>query len=146
MKDKQLTAKRQMFCWHYVEDCGGNGAEAYRRAYPLCKSGHKESASFLLTIPNICTEIERLRAIRKGKCIKNREQRQRFWSDTMESAPNICDKLRASELLGRSEADFTDNINSRTDDKPTELSEDERKRALEASKAVTGPVLSKETA
>jgi hypothetical protein len=41
---------------------------------------------------------------------KTRQERQKFWSDLMDSDENIRDRLKASELLGRSEADFTDKV------------------------------------
>lgn len=40
--------------------------------------------------------------------LKNRTKRQEFWSFMMETAERDTDRLKASELLGRSEADFTD--------------------------------------
>ena len=65
-----------------------------------------------------------------GKIIASREQRQAFWTGvffgeigtilkkkvgeggeetTITMSPKMSDRLKASELLGRSEADFTDN-------------------------------------
>ena len=46
--------------------------------------------------------------------IANRRARQQFWTEVMMSTDgvNMSDRLRASELLGRSEADFTDNVNA----------------------------------
>jgi len=43
--------------------------------------------------------------------IANRERRQKFWSETLEDENiKIEARLKASELLGRSEADFTDKL------------------------------------
>ncbi len=61
MPEQPLTAKRQAFCQEYCIR-GHNGAEAYRRAYPKCKSGHKENASRLLTFDNVKQEISRIDA------------------------------------------------------------------------------------
>jgi len=41
---------------------------------------------------------------------KDRTERKKFWSDIMDTAEKTGDRLKASELLGRSEADFTDKI------------------------------------
>ena len=50
--------------------------------------------------------------IRTKKAIATREDRQAFWTKTMQGkgkpAPTMTDRLKASELLGRSEADFID--------------------------------------
>ncbi len=37
---------------------------------------------------------------------KTREERKIFWSDVMDSDSKTNDKLKASELLGKTEADF----------------------------------------
>jgi len=41
---------------------------------------------------------------------KNIDARKKFWSDMMVLAEKDGDKLKASELLGRSEADFSDTL------------------------------------
>lgn len=41
---------------------------------------------------------------------KDRDERKKFWSEVMDTAEKTGDRLKASELLGRSEADFTDKI------------------------------------
>ena len=52
------------------------------------------------------TEVRRRR-------IATRQQRQQFWTKTMnDDSLNMGDRLRASELLGKSEADFVDVIKS----------------------------------
>lgn len=43
--------------------------------------------------------------------IANRQQRQEFWSSVMNDAEvDLSVRLRASELLGKSEADFTEKV------------------------------------
>ena len=39
---------------------------------------------------------------------KTKDQRKVFWSDMMDQGQKDGDRLKASELLGRAEADFTD--------------------------------------
>lgn len=47
----------------------------------------------------------------RPKTIATRQQRQQFWTDVMNDDGEIMTvRLKASELLGRSEADFTDNL------------------------------------
>lgn len=41
---------------------------------------------------------------------KSSKERKEFWSEIMDTAEKPSDRLKASELLGRSEADFTDTI------------------------------------
>ena len=69
----------------------------------------------------------------KAKSVANRSVRQKFWSDMMqdEDTPKQ-ERLRASELLGRSEADFTDNIANTVPDQSQTLTKDEQVEALRA--------------
>lgn len=47
----------------------------------------------------------------KAKRIANRKERQQFWTAMMDNKKaGAGNRLRASELLGRSEADFTDKV------------------------------------
>jgi len=57
--------------------------------------------------------------------VMSRVERQAFWTKVIKDnliddngaiQLNMADKLRASELLGRSEADFTDNLNSKNEE------------------------------
>lgn len=89
--------------------------------------------------------IARIDAKTRAESVKSRKVRQEFWSDAMDNAPNWGDRLRASELLGRSEADFTDNINTGANDKPIPLTDNQHTAAKAAAKAATRPRLAKET-
>ncbi len=52
--------------------------------------------------------------------IATRSQRQAFWTEIYnDQTKNMADRLRASELLGRSEADFVDVHQTKGDDAPT---------------------------
>jgi len=50
-----------------------------------------------------------------GRIIASREERQEFWTNVFygkeEDNTKMSDRLKASELLGKSEADFTENVN-----------------------------------
>lgn len=54
---------------------------------------------------------------------KDRDERKQFWSEMMDTADRSSDRLKASELLGRSEADFTDKIGVGALDSDGELKE-----------------------
>ena len=50
----------------------------------------------------------------RPKGIADRQERQQFWTSVMRDVrKNMKHRLKASELLGRSEADFTENMNHR---------------------------------
>ena len=105
MTERPLTNKQQAFCREYVKDSNGSQA-AIRAGYST--AGAKVRGSELLTLRNVTQEISRIQAGYREKHVKDRQQRKEFWSQTMDTAPNMCDRLRASELLGKSECDFID--------------------------------------
>ena len=102
-KPRPLTPKQLKFIKFYC----GNATDAARKAgYKSPKlSGHEN-----MTKPNILKLIKNREDKRNNPKIKSREQRQAFWSKMMDNAEKDSDQLKASELLGRSEADFTDKI------------------------------------
>ena len=68
---------------------------------------------------NLMTKSDTLEAIRNRentetrRRIATRQQRQQFWTRTMtDESVSMGDRLRASELLGKSEADFIDVVKS----------------------------------
>lgn len=103
-KKKPLTAKQQAF----VDAYAGNGTEAARIA------GYKGSDNTLaqvarenLTKPHIKKAIQERDKPAQKKRIADREERQSFWSTVMKSKKeSMKDRLKASELLGKSQADF----------------------------------------
>lgn len=64
---------------------------------------------------NVLAEIQARDDFAAKQGVKSRVERQRFWSRIMDD-PNEAtrDRLKASELLGRSFADFTENIQQDT--------------------------------
>ena len=106
-KKKKLTVKQKRF----IEFYNGNGVDAARKA------GYKGNDNTLQAVakenllkPLIKEAIEKREAKFLNRGIKNREERQKFWSDMMDDAKQDRDKLKASELLGRSNSDFTEKI------------------------------------
>jgi len=68
----------------------------------------------------------------RSRVIATREQRQLFWTNTMvDPEASMSDRLRASELLGRSNGDFTEKLITSSIDKELEtLSDDEIKQRI----------------
>jgi len=98
----KFTTKQQRFIDFY----DGNATGAARKAGYL-----QAERSGLQNVGNyrILAEIKKREQKRNNKHIMSREERQEFWTEMLKTAEKDSDRLKASELLGRSEADFTDN-------------------------------------
>jgi phage terminase small subunit len=100
----ELTLKQRKF----VEAFKGNATEAARVA------GYKGNDVTLAAVgaenlrkPQILEAIRQRNAGEQKKRIATREDRQAFWTGIMrDEAKELRDRLKASELLGKSEADF----------------------------------------
>lgn len=103
-----LTARARKF----AEVFAGNGTEAARAAgYSGNDYSLATTAGRLLR--NV--EVRKLIAEREKREVRplvaNRQARQAFWTKAMQDEDgNMFCRLKASELLGRSEADFTDKL------------------------------------
>lgn len=112
-----LTPKQQAFVDAYT----GNGVEAARAAgYRGDEATLATSASRLLRHAEVAAAIERRNAVVErtrqetqataGR-ILSRAERQAFWSATvLDVGAELKDRLKASELLGKSEADFVERL------------------------------------
>lgn len=105
---KEITAKQKKFCEYYI-GCG-NATEA------ALKAGYKESYARdqihkLLQKVGICRYIEELnKKIEKNK-IASITEIQEFWTGILKSENyKITDRLKASELLGKSKGAFLDRL------------------------------------
>ena len=107
-KEKQprgLSVKQRRF----IEAYDGNATAAAIAAGYSPKTarlqGHKN-----ITKDNILEAIQSRENKRMESTILTREERQAFWSDIIrnEDEKNIMAKLKASELLAKSEGDFLD--------------------------------------
>jgi hypothetical protein len=100
---RKLTTKQQRFIDCYAGDIKG-AAEKAGISYGYAR--------------NLMTKGDIVEAIRsrqetevRPKDIADRQERQAFWTQMMRDAEQDAkDRLKASELLGRSEADFTENL------------------------------------
>ena len=105
---KKITLKRQRFIDYY----DGNAAET------AIKAGYKKkhadiTGCKLLKIPEIKEAIKKREETNPAKIsnILNREGRQGFWTTVLNDPEvEMKDRLRASELLGRSCGDFFDRV------------------------------------
>lgn len=101
-----MTAKQRAF----VDAYAGNATEA------AIKAGYSEKTARsmgqqLLTKIDISNAIHEREEKRRNALIATREQRQAFWTRVMnDDAVDWKNRLRASELLGKSESDFKDRV------------------------------------
>lgn len=108
MAERKLNARQRKFISLYA----GNATEAARLAgyagtdTSLAVTGHQ-----LLRKPNIALAIRSREDKQTAKGIMTREQRQAFWTSVAYDVnAKLPDRLRASELLGKSQADFTEKV------------------------------------
>jgi len=103
-KKREFTPRQKKFIAAY----NGNGAEAARKAGYSPKCADRQ-AEWLLRNPEIRAAIEKRETKTINKLIMDREERQAFWSEMARGEvprTKADHRLRASELLGKSEGDF----------------------------------------
>lgn len=105
-KGRPLTQKQQ----RYVDSYAGNHVEACRKAgYSDPQASAKKNAK-LSHLQDAIRRREQARPETR-KAIATREERQKFWADMMlDESEAAGNRLKASELLGRSNADFLDRV------------------------------------
>ena len=102
----ELTIRQRAFVQAYT----GNAAEAARQA------GYSERTcraigQRLLTQVDIKQALREREQERLNPLIASREQRQEFWTRTMlDDSQEMQHRLKAAELLGRSEGDFMEKL------------------------------------
>lgn len=108
MGERDLTPRQKKF----IELYKGNGTEAARLAgYKGSEDCLGKTAYDLLRNPKIKKQIQNRESTQMNKLIANRFERQEFWTKIMmDNATDLKHRLKASELLGRSEADFTEKV------------------------------------
>jgi len=125
-----MTGKQITFIENYCTN-GQNATQAALKA-GYSPKGLRQTAHNLLTNTYIATAINKRLEQIKAENTTTREERQRFWAKTMKdtSLPMVY-RLKASELFGKSEADFTENLNTNDLQKQRELDEREVQAAEE---------------
>ena len=103
-KGDKLTTRQRRF----VEAYDGNATQA------AIAAGYSEKTAEVighenLRKPKILAEIKARETVRCTPLIASRAERQQFWSSVMrDKEQQMRDRLKAAELLGKSEADFVE--------------------------------------
>lgn len=99
---RDLTEKQRRFVEAYMGAAAGNATEA---AMAAKYANPAQAGSRLLRNAKI---LEAIKArVDADPAVKTREQRQQFWTETMDdTAVAMKERLRASELLAKSQGDF----------------------------------------
>ena len=110
MSNKTLTTKQRKFVNFYE----GNATKAAILA-GFSKKTARSQGQRLLTKVDIIKALKKREERETGPLIANRQERQRFWTAVLrgklpKAKVKVFDRLKASELLGKSEADFTEKI------------------------------------
>lgn len=105
MAKSKLTLKQKKFIAAY----DGNATDAARKAgyagndVTLGSVAHEN-----LKKPLVAEALAKRETKAIAKAIASREERQAFWSSAMRGNEEGVDRLRASEVLGKSEGDFVE--------------------------------------
>lgn len=123
-----LTPRQKKFCEVFT----GNGTEAARIAgYTGNDNVLGKTAHDLLRNPKVSQAIRERQEMEQRPHIAKRMERQAFWTRVMnDRSEDMRNRLKASELLGRSEADFTDKIDVKDLDRPLKDRSDQELVAL----------------
>lgn len=103
-----MNSKQQLFISEYLTDFNATQA-AIRAGYSVRSAG--SIASELLKKPDIQQALQATITARNNNLIADREERKRFWSRVMlDENENMKHRLKASELLAKSEGDFIQQV------------------------------------
>lgn len=106
MADGKLTVKQQAF----VEAYAGN-ATAAALAAGYSERSARSQGQRLLTNDDIQDAIKAREAQRLAPTIATRRERQEFWTSVLRSEDEAMkNRLKAAELLGKSEGDFLERV------------------------------------
>jgi phage terminase small subunit len=127
MKEK-LTTKRRKFVNLYE----GNATQAAIKA-GYSKKTARSQGQRLLTKVDIAEALRKREEKEIGPLIADRKERQQFWTSVLraklpKAKVKVYDRLKASELLGKSEADFTEKVLHDTSDNLAEAIKQARMR------------------
>ena len=104
----KLTAKQQVFVMEYMNDF--NATRAAQAAGYSQRTAYSIGQRLLKNV-EISQAINSAMTERKNQLIATREQRQEFWTAVMtDTEQDMRSRLRASELLAKSEGDFTEKV------------------------------------
>lgn len=146
-KQGQPNENQLSFVEHYCTDAMFNGALAYKKAYPLCKIGHRQCAKNLLTKTYIVEAISKYKAQNKAEKEYNtlyiQEEHERL-AELAEGKHDYATATRNKELLGKTFGAYIDrslNINVDVGRRPPDA-EAARQRSQDRIKAIEGEKVS----
>lgn len=106
MTKKKLSPKQKLFIELWDGDIKKTALAAGYSPNTAQKSGYKNTQN-----PKIIAAIQARESKRLRPQIAKREDRQAFWTKTMlDPKQKMSDRLKASELLGKSEGDFLERV------------------------------------
>lgn len=128
-----ITKQQEQFCLEYIHN-GLNGKQAYKVAYPKCKSEQaaEAGASRLLRNVKVQDYIKELQSNFKKTKIMSIEDRREWLSNivgeevldkstkynkdgdeiVIERAASLFDKMKAIDMLNKMDGAYTENINA----------------------------------
>ena len=126
-----LSSKQQKF----VDAFAGNASEAARLAgYTGSDATIGQTAYRLLKLDEVKAAIKAREKKEARAAILTRQQRQELWTKVaLDKAQKMSDRLRASELLGKSEADFTEKLEVRGELTLRDLVNEAREQPVQTS-------------
>ena len=127
MADGKLTARQRAF----VEAYAGNATAAALAAGYSEKTARSQGQR-LLTKADIKDAIKAREAQRLAPTIATRQERQEFWTSVLRNEDEAMkDRLKAAELLGKSEGDFLERVEMDQTVSVNVFDEETRARLLE---------------
>ena len=103
-----MTHRQELFIQEYLNSL--NATQSAIRAGYSPKTAYSIGQRLLKNV-EVLHAINTAMNERKITLIATREQRQEFWTSVMlDTDTAMKDRLKASELLGKSEGDFTDKV------------------------------------
>lgn len=109
-----LTPKQEKFCMEYLKD--GNATRAYKEAYNVTTTNENTiyvQANKILNNPKVALRLDELRKATTSKEIDYIKKLKDFWCSILDNTitddePKLTDRLKASELLAKSEGIFSE--------------------------------------
>jgi phage terminase small subunit len=106
-----MTHKQKAFVEHYA----GNATEAAIKAGYSRKTAYSQGERLLKNV-EVSAAIKNRERMESHARIATRQRRQEFWTGVMVNGQaEMKDRLKASELLGKSEGDFLDRVAAKHD-------------------------------
>jgi phage terminase small subunit len=107
-KSVRLTSRQKRFCEIYASN--GNASESARLAGYSIKAS-QQAGSEVLSNPVVVEYLATLTATISNEQIACSIARQKWWTSIMyDETQKMADRIKASEILGRAQGDFIQNI------------------------------------